>query len=100
MSNHLHIFTKTKSRSRLVRSVYLSILRAPPLTCTYSPTYQRSVVQLFLLAVTAVWQAPGTHPGARTHDNILNLNSSQQSHSIFKLLSRGLLEMEWSLAKQ
>ena len=36
MSNHLHIFTKTKSRSRLVRSVYLSILRAPPLTCTYT----------------------------------------------------------------
>ena len=40
MSSHLHLFTKTKSRSQLVRSVYsvyLSILRAPPLDpCTYS----------------------------------------------------------------
>ena len=98
MSNYLHLFTKTKSRSRLVRSVYLCILRAPPLTCTYSPTYQRSVVQLFLLAVTAVWQAPGTHPGARTHDNILN--SSQQRHIASSSCSPGDWRWERSLAKQ
>ena len=87
MSNHFYLFTKTKSRSQLVRSVYsvyLSILRAPapgPAPTVYSPT----AISCAIVPAGSALQCSRHQAPSQVHARMTTVSTVPSSRDTFHL---------------